>query len=158
MADMTPKQELEMLQLEETRYKIRDLRSAESMRQTRARSVANSLRIDAARQAQIQAGCAHKKGGKGVEAIYRGNDANYAVIKHQLPHGPIIVVCQRCIKLWVEPPIELNARGATVEMKRLYARLMKEYREALAFPTDNETSGSQLFVITREQPQLAEAV
>jgi hypothetical protein len=154
---ITPAQELEQLQLEETRYKIRDLRNAEDTRRTRARAVESSLRSDGERTAIMQAQCVHRKGGKGVEMIYRGNDSNYAVIKHQLPHGPIIVICQRCIKLWTPPDPVLNAKGATVEMRRLYAKQLKEYHEALNYPTDNEMSGSQLFVITRNEP-LAEAV
>jgi hypothetical protein len=154
---ITPAQELEQLQLEETRYKIRDLRSNESMRKTRARAVESSLRADAERTAAMQARCVHKKGGKGVEMMYRGNDSNYAVIKHQLPHGPIIVVCQRCIKLWTPPDPALIAKGATVEMRRLYAKQQKEYQEALNYPTDNEMSGSQLFVITQNEPVAMEA-
>jgi hypothetical protein len=101
------------------------------------------------RESMIQAACWHKKGGKGVEMMYKGSDALYAVIKNILPTGTLQVFCQRCGKVWEPPPAALNRRGASVEDRRLYARLYTEYQQAVNYPTDNETSGSQLFLIHR---------
>lgn len=144
----TVQQELADLHLEKARFEVSNLRSEENMRKVRARAVQSSLDAQAKREADVAAYCAHKKGGKGLEMLHRGNDHNYAVVKHQLPHGPIIVVCQRCPKVWAPPDPALIARGASTEDRKEYARLSAEYRTALDFPTDNEMSGSQLFLIT----------
>jgi hypothetical protein len=82
--------------------------------------------------------------------LYQGNDPNYAVIKHTLSHGPVIVVCQRCTKVWEPPPRELVAKGATPEMRAEYRGLLEQYRWALNLPTDNEPSGTVLFAFTEE--------
>ncbi len=89
--------------------------------------------------------------GKGVEMLSRGNDHNYAVVKHQLCHGPIIIICQRCSKVVEPPPLELNTKKATAEQKAEYRRLYEEYQWWLNLPTDNEMSGTQLFVITNNE-------
>jgi len=141
--------ELKALHLEQARFEVSALRGRENMRKTRVQAIENALKADAQRTAATISRCAHRKGGKGVEMIYRGNDSNYAVVKHQLPHGPIIVICQRCPKVWYPPDSALIGKGATAEQRRQYARELKEYTEALNYPTDNEMSGSQLFVVTR---------
>jgi hypothetical protein len=148
-------EELAGLQLEESRFRIQELRNIAATREVRRSSIQRSLRNQVQRRLQTEAGCAHRKGGKGSESLFRGNDANYAVVKHTLPHGVTIVVCQRCPKVWAPPPPELIARGATSEDRKLYARLFAEYETALNFPTDNQPSGSQLFVISgvMERPQ-----
>jgi hypothetical protein len=146
--------EMEELNLEEMRFKIGKLRSNSQLRKVRAMSVERSLKADMQRETTIQANCWHKKGGKGVEMMYRGNDANYAVIKNILPHGVLQVFCQRCGKVWEPPPASLNARGASIENRRLYKLLYEEYQKAVNFPTDNETSGSQLFMLTTGAPSL----
>jgi hypothetical protein len=45
----------------------------------------------------------------------------------------------------------LNSRKASSEERRLYKVLWQEYVTALNLPTDNEPSGTQLFVITRDE-------
>jgi hypothetical protein len=88
--------------------------------------------------------------------LSHGSDHHYAVIKHQLSHGPIIVVCQRCTKIVEPPDPALNARKATTEQKAEYKRLYEEYQWWLNLPTDNEMSGTQLFVIgPSPQPEIA---
>jgi hypothetical protein len=149
-------EEMQALQLEELQFNVGKLRSQQRLRALRQRSVEDSIRAETRREAVKQAACWHKKGGKGVEMMYRGNDSNYAVIKHVLPHGILIVLCQRCGKLWAPPDAALNQRSATAEERRLYARLYKEYQEAVNYPTDNETSGSQLFLITQGTPEAAQ--
>jgi len=76
----------------------------------------------------------------------RGDDSKYAVIKHQLPHGPIIVICQRCYKLWHKPDA-LPKNYSKVEREQ-YVAALDEYNKALNFPTDNEMSGNQMFMVT----------
>jgi hypothetical protein len=147
--------EMEMLQLEEVRYRVHQLRGDQQRRRLRAQSVETSLSAEAEREKSTQDRCTHKKGGRGVEMMFAGNDANYAVIKHTLPTGEVLVACQRCIKLWRKPDPELNQRGASMEDRKRYAREMKSYREALAYPTDNEPSGSQLFMLVRGNPEVA---
>jgi hypothetical protein len=143
-------EQLEQLQLEETQERVDAARAERKARINRNRQMALTiLRTDAIRKAQQDA-CWHKKGGKGVSMLSQGNDHNYAVIKHQLCHGPIIVVCQRCTKLW-EPPLK-PARGASAEDKAKYREDLAEYNRALNLPTDNEQSGTQLFVLTASEP------
>jgi hypothetical protein len=149
--------ELKQLQLEQTRHEVSVMRSAQEMRRTRVRSIEASLAADAQRREAVMAACSHRKGGKDHNQIYRGNDSNYAVVKHQLPTGPIIVVCQRCPKVWRAPDRALIAKGASAEDRKRYARELKEYNDAMDFPTDNEMSGSQLFSVVNYQ-ELSQAV
>jgi hypothetical protein len=144
-------EELENLQLEETRDRVETMRRMRDARLHRAARRNQDLKDARSMQESIQAGCWHKKGGKGVAQLHQGSDAHYAVIKHVLSHGPMVVICQRCFKLWEPPPVALNARKASVEDKALYKQLYAEYQWAVNLPTDNETSGTQLFVFTTEQ-------
>jgi len=145
-------EELEQLQLEETRDRVTGMRQHRESIRRRVEARDTDLKDAAARQKAIQDACWHKKGGKGVTMLFQGNDHNYAVIKHTLSHGPLIVLCQRCSKVWEAPPTALNARSASPEDKALYRKLYDEYQWAVNLPTDNEPSGTQLFVITREEP------
>ena len=143
-------EELENLQLEETRERVHQIRSKRSSRIRRMESRERSLDDQRRREKFMQDNCLHKKGGKGVEGRFKGNDANYAVVKHTLSHGPTIVICQRCFKIWEAPNTALNTKKASVEERKEYKRLYEEYTTALNYPTDNEPSGTQLFVITRD--------
>lgn len=143
--------DLEQLQLEETQERVFEMRQRkESGRRRMAARQADVSNMLARRKA-IEDDCWHKKGGKGVAMLARGNDHNYAVVKHQLCHGPIIVVCQRCGKKVEPPDPALNTRKATAEQKAEYKRLYEEYTIWLNLPTDNEMSGTQLFVVSREE-------
>lgn len=143
--------ELESLQLEETRERVERLRNKRSSRATRAASIEKSLRDDAIRDEFKASQCWHRKGGKGAGWLQHGDSTQYAVIKHTLSHGPIIVICQRCPKVWLPPDPKLNARTASAEQRREYKRLWDEYIWALNLPTDNEPSGTQLFLITKNE-------
>ncbi len=148
MPQDNPAAELAALQLEETRERVQELRSRRESKRRRVESRARDInRAEALKKAQAAA-CWHKKGGKGVENLSQGTDHFYAVVKHQLSHGPIIVICQRCPKVWEPPPPELNRRGATAEQKAEYKRLYQEYIWAVNLPTDNVMSGTKLFEIT----------
>lgn len=142
--------ELEQLQLEEARERIAEIHSKRNQRANRSRMVQASLADSAARQELLQSRCAHRKGGKGVAMLYQGNDTNFAVVKHILSHGPLIVVCQRCSKIWRPPNKALNRKGATPEERKEYRRLYEEYQWAVNLPTDNETSGTKLFEFHNE--------
>lgn len=91
-----------------------------------------------------QATCKHKKGGKNMEGILNGNDANYSVIQHTYPWGQTDVICTRCGKEWPQPSLTLRK-----ENPKEYKRLFAIWKEAMQLPTDNEPAGSQIFVITR---------
>ena len=145
-------EELELLQLEETRERVNEMRMRRESLRRRAAARDEDLNDGLRRQKAIQDACWHKKGGKGVTMLSQGNDHNYAVVKHTLSHGPVIVICQRCSKVWEPPNTALNARSASKEDKALYRQQYDEYQRALNLPTDNEPSGTQLFVITRDEP------
>ena len=138
--------ELEQLQLEETRERVAQIRRLRAMRENRMHTRQAALEKNNAIQKASEANCAHRKGGKGKEMWFSGNDHNYAVVKHILSHGPMIVICQRCNKLWTAPPPELRTGNA--DERREYKRLYAEYQEAINLPTDNETSGARLFDFT----------
>ena len=143
--------EMQELQLEKMREDVRTIRSAKSQRITRMEALQRSLRTNNERQKYTQSRCAHRKGGKGVQMLYSGNDANFAVVKFTLSHGPTIVVCQRCIRVWEPPDRKLIRRGAPSEDRALYKRQMEEYQWALNLPTDNEPGGTKLFEIYNDE-------
>jgi hypothetical protein len=140
---MKVSEELEQLQLEEARERIASIRAEKIDKQQRRLRVQQSLTDTRKMEEMRQAGCAHKKGGKGVEGLYRGNDANYAVHKHTLSSdGITIVLCIRCGKIW-EPPKRLGKNSSQKE-REAYRTQLAAYQWALALPTDNEPSGSQI--------------
>lgn len=94
--------------------------------------------------------CEHKKGGnltpnrESVEnaaiddrALLHGDSKMYALIKHELPTGRWMVVCQRCNKIWysIDPVTDEPATPG--------------FEEAFNFPTDNTPSGSGV-IVSRE--------
>lgn len=154
MADRKQMQdELEELQLQEARDSAEQRKLNRSQRESRIKAIEMSLRRDRANQERIQAACVHRKGGKGTAQMYQGNDPNYAVVTHTLSHGPTIVICQRCGKVW-EPPPALPKK-ATPEQKAAYKAELFEYRRALNLPTDNEPSGTVLFGFTPFDEEVA---
>jgi hypothetical protein len=152
-------EELEQLQLEETRERVYEMRRLREQKTVRAANRDRDIMENLNQQRAIQSQCWHKKGGKGRENLLHGNDANYAVIKHTLSHGPTLIFCQRCSRVWEPPDTRLNAPKATAEQKALYKKLHEEYQWAANLPTDNEPSGTQLFVFSSipTQPQEATA-
>jgi hypothetical protein len=107
---------------------------------------------------RIQSNCNHRKGGHAGHArshnlnfLYEGNASApylrdefgfmnydyrvpiYAVIKHRLPIGGILVLCQRCGKEW-HPADPVTGKPAT-----------KGWEQAVTFNTDNKTSASVQF-------------
>jgi hypothetical protein len=149
----TIREELEALQLEESRQIAEDRRMARAQKANRSRAIELSLKRDKANQERIQAACVHRKGGKGVQQLYQGNDANYALITHTLSHGVTIIVCQRCGKLW-EPSAALP-KNAKPEQRVQYRADLAEYRRVLNLPTDNEPSGTTLFAFSQPEEDAA---
>lgn len=88
--------------------------------------------------------CSHKKGGKGLSGILKGNSSHHSTNQHTYPWGEVVVICTRCGKEWAKPKADLKAKDPA-----LYKKFLLEYKEALEFETDNEPSGSQIFQITR---------
>lgn len=142
--------EMQDLQLEKMREDVTALRNNKRQRVMRMEALQKSLRDNNKRQEIIQSRCAHRKGGKGIQMLFQGNDANFAVVKFTLSHGPTIVVCQRCIRVWEPPNRKLIKRGAAPEERALYKRQAEEYQWALNLPTDNEPGGTKLFEIYNE--------
>jgi hypothetical protein len=135
--------ELKMLQLEEAREAANGRKQGRTSRENKIKAIEYSLKRDREQKEYIQAGCVHRKGGKGKDGIYNGNDSNYAVVTHTLSHGPTLVICQRCGKDW-RPPERLP-KNASKEERAQYSADLAEYRRALALPTDNEPSGTVIF-------------
>ena len=151
MADMDRQKmrdELEQLQLEEARVVAIARKNRRDSRQARMKQIELSLEQTRRSQEAEQAVCKHKKGGKGRENMLNGNDNNYAVITHTLSHGPTIVLCQRCGRIWEPPNPALMRKGASADERKEYKRLFEEYQWARNLPTDNVPSGTQIFVIT----------
>jgi hypothetical protein len=146
-------EELENLQLEEARETAAKRQQDRLGRDSRAKAIEMSLRRDKSNQERIQSGCTHRKGGKGVGQIYAGNDSNFAVITYTLSHGPTIVVCQRCYKVWRKP--EPLSKKATPEQRAQYKLEMADYRYAINLPTDNEPGGTVLFAFAPEDEDAA---
>ena len=142
-------EELELLNLEEAREVAAQRKVTRVGRESRVKSIELSLGRDRQHQERIQAGCQHRKGGKGTAQIYSGNDPNYAVITHTYSHGPTMVTCQRCNKT-VGPPDPLPKK-ATPEERAKYRADLAEHRRWLNLPTDNEPSGTVLFAFTPDE-------
>lgn len=87
-----------------------------------------------------QTHCNHRKGGTGHESIVKGEGRSsyYAVIKHQLPVGKYMVLCQRCGKEWHPNLSALENNGIPKPATKGYAR-------AFAYATNNSPSGSSMF-------------
>lgn len=127
--------EQQQLELEDTREQVEERkRKRAEKKRTRELQEATLAQQWRDRFATMRE-CNHKKGGKGVNAVVhgQGNDSNYAVVKHQYGNGQVWILCQRCLAEW--RPGDTAATHPTGI----------GYREALAFPTDNEMSTSVQF-------------
>lgn len=104
--------------------------------QTKGQAIAQT---NASEKAQ-QAACPHRKGGFGQNGnLGRGQDSQYAVIKHKMGNGDIWVRCLRCAKTW-KPPLEKNYKT-----NEAYLEAFVEYKTAVNFTTLNSDSGSAQF-------------
>jgi hypothetical protein len=132
--------EMKMLDLELKREQVTKLRAATNQKLDNARARDLSIKNYMAQRDAQQSNCNHLKGGTGAEAFLRGQGDSpyYAVIKHKLPSGKYMVLCQRCGKEW-HPADKFD-------------KSIKEtpgYQQALAWPTNNSASGSSTFLFER---------
>ena len=140
--------ELEEKQLDleikrETVSKIRAQRQAK-LDEARAKMIATKQFL-AQREAN-QANCNHRKGGRGADAVMRGqgDDSMYSVVKHKLPAGSHFVLCQRCGKEW-HPANKWNIEGGKI----VPIPATPGWAEAMQWPTDNSMSASSTFLFEK---------
>lgn len=91
--------------------------------------------------------CNHRKGGRGPDAVMRGQGsaAEYAIIHHGLPNGGLMALCQRCNKEW-HPANRWNTEGGV--LKPIPATEGWEW--AIGVNTDNSPSRSSTFLFEKE--------
>jgi len=132
--------EMKALDLELKREQVSKLRSRISQKLENAKSRDLAIKNYLAQRNAQQEQCNHLKGGTGAEAFLRGmgDSPYYAVIKHKLPSGKYMVLCQRCGKEW-HPADKFD-------------KSIKEtpgYQQTLTWPTNNSASGSSTFLFER---------
>jgi hypothetical protein len=137
-------QELQAWQLEETRDRVLASRAKKHQRNAAAEQYERGMKQNQIKQKMREDSCPHRKGGKNMAGLLKGNDANHSIVRHTLPLGEIMVLCQRCFKIWRRPDRKLLKGDAAAKAK--YMDLLAQYRTALEFPTDNEDSGTQIFM------------
>lgn len=154
------------LSVEEKRANLQDVKERLEERQMkrdslkdRSRTNAMTLEQNARRQKAGEDGCTHRKGGNGLGDYLggKGQEPQFAVIKHRMLTGDIWVRCMRCGKTW-KPPIRknfyFNAEGKLVAPKdgrfdqTKFDAAVHDYREAVNFQTKNSTSSSYIFGYT----------
>jgi hypothetical protein len=144
---LTIREQLEKLQLEEALEAAEKRANHKLERSMRQKEIAESIQAYNEEQKRIQASCRHRKGGKGVEQLYMGSDSNYAIIKHTFASGKRCVVCMRCRK-YVEEPAPLAARATKAEREE-WMQKRTEFEQWWNLPTDNEESGTRLFILSK---------
>lgn len=140
--------QLKRLNLELVTEQLQTLQHQKEAKRLKLQQQERDIRETNAQKELRQARCRHKKGGRNKEGLDRGNSADYAVIQNTFPAGNVEVMCQRCHKEWRVPLLELKATNPD-----LYLKQLREYRIALEWPTDNEPSGTQIFLITKHSEQ-----
>jgi len=132
--------EMKALDLELKREQVSKLRAQTNQKLDNARARDLSIKNYMAQRDAQQSNCNHKKGGTGSEAFLRGQGDSpyYSIIKHKLPSGQYMVLCQRCGKEW--------------HAADKFDKSIKEtpgYSEALSWSTNNSASGSSVFLFER---------
>lgn len=153
------------LELEEKKANLQDVKERLEERQLkrdalkdRSRTNGQTFSQNDKRQKAAEDGCTHRKGGNGLGDFLggKGQDPQFAVIKHRMLTGDIWVRCMRCGKTW-KPPIRKNfyfADGQQVAPKDgkfdavQYEQALREYQGAVHFQTKNATSSSYIFGYT----------
>ena len=132
------KRESDQLDLEIKRESVAKIRAERANKLEASKMRTQSTKNFLAQREGQQSRCNHRKGGRGQEAVINGTGqaAEFAVIKHRLPHGKFMVLCLRCAKEW-HPGYIVGGHVISVETPG--------YAEALNFPTDNTASGSSTF-------------
>lgn len=124
------------LDLEIKREKVAKIRSDRQAKQDVARSNMDAIRAMMDQRTRLQKSCTHRKGGRGHGAVLngQGTDTQFAVIRHMLPSGRLMILCQRCGQ-------EEYSRDPIVGTPQT-----EQFQRFSEFPTDNQTSGSSLFL------------
>jgi len=92
-----------------------------------------------------QAQCSHRKAGRGLDGLQKGgNSADYAVIRHILPTNELWQRCLRCGKTW-RPPHSQDFDLKSAAGLAAFEEAKRVYKEAIAWPTDNQTSSGITF-------------
>jgi hypothetical protein len=133
--------------LELVQSQLTEFEEKKAQRKRRLQKAEFDLAESNRQKALREANCKHRKGGRNKEGLDKGNGSDYSVIQNTYPAGDVQVMCQRCGATWDNPSLELKATDPA-----LYEKRLREYRRALEWPTDNEPSGTQLFLITRHEP------
>jgi hypothetical protein len=130
------------MDLEIKREKVAEIRARRQALRDQARAKALSTAQFLAQREAAQKVCNHRKGGRGPDSVMRGqgDSAMYAVVKHMLPIGRPMVLCQRCGKEW-HP--EFRIAGEVVQ------QATPGYEDAINFPTDNTSSGASIFLFDK---------
>ena len=156
LADLELQKQERELSIEEKRGTIADRVTKQKQklmdREQQGKVFAAQKREDDAKHSA----CTHKKGGvvsqRNLQVLSTGgNSPQYAVIKHQMINGDFWVRCLRCGKTWL-PPVKdnyyFNAKGKQVApvdgvfSQEKFEKSAADYRTAVAFETNNTSSGS----------------
>lgn len=133
----------ESLELEDLTYKVENEQNRRSERRQQMQTQQRSI-LDAQRQQKaVQDACPHRKGGKDMGGLSRGTDTKYSVNTSTTPWGQQYVMCTRCGKEVWGP---FNGKPAD-----------PEFAAWLQLPTDNEPSGTQIFLVYPPKPPGAES-
>ena len=129
-------QQRRALEMEEMRLRVLEMQEREAARTAKreanirlAQQIARDEEESRRKLEAEQTHCKHRKGGKDLQGLSSGNSNDYSVVHHIYPNSQEWVMCTRCTKTW--KPGDLG------------------YEEALRWPTDNSTSGSVTFTISR---------
>lgn len=144
--------EFKRANLELVQEQLQTLKDKKEEKRRKMQKQDRDLKENARQKELREKNCKHRKGGRNKEGLDKGNGANYAVIQNTYPNGDVQVMCQRCGATWDNPSIELRATNPDA-----YEQQLREYRRALEWPTDNEPSGTQLFLITKIDPPRSRA-
>jgi len=144
--------ELKRLELLEKKLNLTDLKARIEERALKTgnkesvfRGYGQNLAQDQAKRLTSQANCNHRKGGDGARGLHGdGTDLQYAILRHRMQNGDIWVRCLRCGKTW-KPAVKSQHTVNGVFNVESFNLVMKEYQEALKWPTRNHTSGTQQF-------------
>lgn len=127
--------------LQDVKERLADRELKREDRQHKFKNTGQALKSIAAGDLAAQTRCNHRKGGQGADGIIggRGDDNQYAVLKHTMLNNDMWIRCLRCGKTW-KPPVR---KFYTTE--EAYLEAFVEYKNAKEFQTRNIPSTSMVF-------------
>lgn len=124
----------------EAKHRVARLEQENATKLEQAKNRARQIISEIRNREALQAQCTHMKGGTvttqdpSVVMNGHGSDStDFALIRHALPAGNLMLLCQRCLKEWYGPN-PLTGEAAT-----------PGFAEAKRWPTKNHPSGSSQF-------------